>query len=333
MGKKKKVTISSIAKELNVSAISVSRALSNQPGVSDELRKKIVAKAKELGYKKRKCNEKINVLVLIKRRYVADNSNFSYMVQGIENHIKKSGAEFTVEFIEPDKQKELVLPYNLERNKDINGVILLGKFDPEYVSFINSVVTSVLVFNGISDKVVCDHVYYNFNRIGYQAAEYLIKKGHRKIGMVGSEGKYNQRFLGMCRALDDYQVPLYERYIIPTKEELADRLDELVKANDLPTAFICRSDHLAFRLIKYLHEHGLSVPDDVSVIGSGNTDMAQIAIPALTTFDLNIEFACEVAVNTLLNHIMAEHNPSCTTYIDGFLVERDSVRTIEEGAI
>jgi LacI family transcriptional regulator len=98
--KNNKITINDIAETLGISTISVSRALSGQAGVSEELRGKIIGKAKDLGYVKTKNKEDINILVLHQRPYMQDNSNFSYKVQGIEKALQNIGAEYSVEFVE-----------------------------------------------------------------------------------------------------------------------------------------------------------------------------------------------------------------------------------------
>ena len=105
-------------------------------------------------------------------------------------------------------------------------------------------------------------------------------------------------------------------------------MGELISQQDLPTAFICNSDYTALRLIKFLHQHGVGVPSAVSVIGSGNHDMASMSIPGLTSFDLSIEHASRLVVQTLLNHIRQPELPWITLYVDTKLVERESVRNI-----
>ena len=88
-----KITISDIAKNIGVSTISVSRALSGQSGVSYELRSKILIIAKEMGYLKVKNNADINILVLHQKPFIQDRSNYSQMVQEIEKVIQRLGCE------------------------------------------------------------------------------------------------------------------------------------------------------------------------------------------------------------------------------------------------
>jgi LacI family transcriptional regulator len=88
--KTKKVTITDIAKAMGLSPVSISRALSNQAGISDELKVSIVRKAAEMGYIKPKKHTPARILVLHQKPYSHDNSNFSYMVQGIELALQKA---------------------------------------------------------------------------------------------------------------------------------------------------------------------------------------------------------------------------------------------------
>lgn len=335
MEKNTRVTINDIATSLNISAISVSRALANQPGVSNELRKKIVNKARELGYKRSKCNAKISILVLIRRRYIADQSNFSHLVENLESHIKKVGAEFTLEIVDSEKQDELVLPYHLSHGKRCDGVILLGKFEDDYAHYVQQSVPHLLILNGGSDLLECNYVYYNFSRMGYRATEYLVNKGHTKIGYLGLNGTHSRslRFYGVHKALQKFNLDIDQKFVINTKEDYPTHINKLIKNHDLPSAFICHSDRIALKLVKLLYENGISVPQDVSVVGSGNTDMSSITIPALTTFEVNIPHVCEVAVTTLIDQINEKTKVCRTIYVDSFLVERDSVRELSAGEV
>lgn len=329
VSKHTKVTISKIAESLNVSPITVSRALSNQPGVSNELRQKIIKKAKELGYKRCKKNDKVSILFLIRHRYVADHSNFSQLVEGIESSTKKKGANLAIEFVDAEKRDELVLPESLIQGKNFSGVILLGKFEDAYAANVQQVVPNMLILNGGLDLLDCNYVYYNFYRIGYRAAEYLIDNGHSRIGLIGSQRSHgkNMRYFGMLNAIQAHELEFNNEFLI-TREGMNAEITQLIDKENLPTAFICQSDHVAMKLIKLLHEREINVPQDVSVIGSGNSEISSITIPEITTFEVNIPVVCEVAVKTLLEQIGVEKQICRTTYIDASLIERDSVRVL-----
>lgn len=330
MVKKDKVTISQIAEMLDVSPITVSRALANQPGVSDELRQAIIAKAKELGYKRCKSCGSLNILLLIRHRYTADNSNFSLLVEGIQAEVHQRGSELTIEFVEAEKQEQLALPNSLAKGQRFDGVILLGKFDDQYARIVQQIVPNLVIVNGGRDTLPCSYVYFNYGRIGYLAAEYLIKKGHTRIGFVGSDQSHSRelKYYGMVSALAQCGITAEPRLALSSKEDLRQQLEALISANELPTAFVCQSDRVALKLIKILHECQTAVPDQVSVIGSGNTEMSTISIPELTTFEINIPTVCELAVDTLFDQISGKVQVCRTIYVDAQLVERASVKDL-----
>ncbi|NLL42804.1 MAG: LacI family transcriptional regulator [Firmicutes bacterium] len=325
----KKVTIAQIAEALGVSSISVSRALSGSPGVSDELRGRIKEKAAELGYKRGRKKTK-NVLLLIKRKFEADSSNFSLLVQSLEHYIRAYGMDFSMEFVAREKQEENELPKNLRKGHSIDGIILLGQFVDEYIALLQKHVPKMVILNGTSDQVEADFVYFNFNRSGYQATRYLLDRGHTQIGLIGVEGRFNtcQRLNGYRKALAQAEIALNPNHVIDALEGLEEGVGEMIAANNLPSAFVCNSDRTAMRLIKYLHDRGISVPEQVSVVGSGNMEVASWVIPPLTTFDLNLDHACQVAAKRLLARIEQPELPEVVIFVNPDLVERKSVQHV-----
>ena len=325
-----KVKISDIAKELEVSTISVSRALAGQAGVSDELRSKILIKAKEMGYFKSKNNEDIKILVLHQKPFIQDSSNYSKMVQGIEKAIQEKKCEYDLQFVDKERQEDLYLPCKLQKGSNFDGIIFIGRFNSEYVNFISSKIKNQVFYTGYSPSFDCDSVWYNFNNGGYKQCECLIKKGHTKIGFLGDSSIYKnkEKVLGITSALEDYKLPTIDELFI-YEENFEEKVIEVINSKDAPTAIICQWDYTAVKLIKFLYEKGIKVPDDISVIGSGNTDMSSLSIPALTTLELNIDYACEVAIELLLKRISKPEKPYENITINSVLVERDSIKIIK----
>lgn len=328
--KSERTTMSDIAKALAISNISVSRALAGQEGVSEKLRSKILMTASEMGYLKTRSSGDKRILVLHQKPFIQDSSNYSHMVQGIEKALQAVGCEYDMEFVDKNRQEKLYLPNKVAKGTSFDGTIFIGGFENSYVKFIASKIKNQVFYTGYSPSVSCDSVWYNFNNSGYKQCEYLIKKGHKRIGFIGSSSAYinQEKVLGIEAALEEHALPVRDDFFIYVAENFEQKVDELLLDSEGPSALICQWDYTAIKLIKYLYEKGVKVPEDLSVIGSGNTEMASLSIPALTTLELHIDYACECAVELLLRRIEEPAKPYETILINNTLVERDSVKTI-----
>lgn len=328
--KNNKIGISDIAKALNISTMSVSRGLSGKNGISEDLRNKIEQKAKEMDYLKQKNDATINILVLHQKPFIQDNSNFSTMVQGMEKAVQQTKVEYSIEFVDKINQNNIYLPCKLSKGNSFDGVIFIGRFNEAYTQYIKQKIKNQVFYTGYSPSYDYDSVWSNFNNGGYKQCEYLIKKGHRNIGFIGNTDFFRnkERLLGITSALEDYKIPIREELLLNSDIDSEKNIIDLIKKDVKPTAIICQWDFTAIKLIKFLHENGISVPHDISVIGSGNTEMSTLCLPSLTTLDLHIEYSCEVAVALLLKRIANSHKPSENIAINSTLIERDSVKSI-----
>lgn len=329
----RKVTLSEIATALGVSIVSVSRALSEQPGVSEELKTKIIEKANELGYFRIKKNEPLKILVLYQQTdsEISGSNNISEKLQSLAKALQATNTYYHIEFVSKSSQSMKVMPYNLSQGYHFDGAVLIGNFDLEYVSIIREKIRHILFFTNYTPASHFDCVWYDFNRAGYQACQYLIQNGHREIGFFGNNAllRNTLKVSGVSMALKEHQITFDQKLIVDHNGDYQETIQELLKSKNPPTAFICDYDRTALELIKFLHTLGIIVPDDISIIGSGNTEISQLSIPALTTFDVNIEYACNVAVTTLLKRINCPEKPYENIAILSDLIERDSVRNLD----
>lgn len=328
--KSRKTNISDIAKTLNISTMSVSRALSGKVGISEDLRSKVFEKAKEMGYTKHKINAAINILILHQKPFLQDNSNFSAMVQGIEKSIQNTNVEYSIEFVDKVSQDNMYLPIKLSKGNNFDGVLFIGRFNDDYAQYIKQKINNQVFYVGYSPSYDYDCVWFNFNNGGYKQCEYLIKKGHRNIGFLGNMDVFRnkERLLGMTSALEDYKIPIHEEFYINSDIDFQKSVDDLMCKKDKLTAIICELDSTAIKLMNFFNENGISVPRDISIIGSGNTEMSTLSLPPLTTLDLNIQYSCEAAVALLLKRITNPEKPNENVTINSTLVERESVKSI-----
>lgn len=326
-----KIKLSDIAKKLGISTISVSRALSGQEGVSQELRDKVLLKANEMGYARAKSPEQTRVLVLHQRPFIQDNSNFSHIMQGIEKALKDAGCEYDMEFADKNTQGDLSLPNKLQKGITYDGMILIGNFENTYMELVTRKINNYVCYAGYSPSRDSDGIWYNFNNSAYRQCEYLINKGHKRIGYLGNSRGYvsKEKVLGISTALENHNIPVSEEFFVYA-EEYEKTVYDLVQSGQGPTAFICQWDYTAIKLIKFLHDKGIRVPEDISVMGHGNTEMSALCIPALTTMELSIDYACESSVALLFKRLGRTDKPRENILINCTLVERDSVRSMVE---
>jgi LacI family transcriptional regulator len=330
--KYEKITISDIAKTLDISIVSVSRALAGQPGISSALKEKILARAKEMGYRKTPKSTPANILVLHQKPYLMDRSNSSLLLQEIEKALQNANLDYHMEFIDKLSQERLEPPYKLSKGSNFAGVLFIGRFEVAYLNLIRESIKNVTLVTGYSAAWDCDIIRHNFTHAGYRQCEYLIKKGHTRIVFLGDLQLFHnqERLLGIMAAYRDHKLPMEQLSCWDSLAQNPAKLDKLFASQARPTAVICNFDHTAIELVKLLHQKNITVPNALSLIGWGNTEMANLAIPALTTMDLNIEYLCEVAVNTILQRINRPDQPYRTIGILSRLVERDSVQVYQE---
>lgn len=169
----------------------------------------------------------------------------------------------------------------------------------------------------------------------YEAVQYLISCGHRRIAFLSRNmlGEDKIRFHGYLRAMHDAGLPADEKdmllgYSVKTKQRIS--YDKLVERIRTYTAVFCCSDTTAIRLINTLEEHGIHVPDDISVIGFDDNSVAGLSRPSLTTVHQDISEKGRLAIQLLMQmidgNVPKKHNILLPTH----LVKRKSVRKILE---
>ena len=148
-----KMSMEEIAKMFGVSKVTVSKALNDKAGVSDDLRNKIKAKAEELGYRINstarglKTNRNYNVGIIIPSRYVgSDNSYYFGVYIKIVTQLTQMGYSSILEVIQPQKEKELTYP-DIYTDRKIDGLIVMGQLSDEYLSLFEELDIPVIFFD------------------------------------------------------------------------------------------------------------------------------------------------------------------------------------------
>lgn len=329
----KQVTLIDIAKACGTSNVTVSKALTDKKGVSDELRRKIKETAQQMGYvpprseSRRKDDHMVGVL--IPEKFMNPNGSFYWgLYNSLVNTFKKHGYFCVIEILSEQEEHELTMPMFIT-NKKVTSLISLGQLNEEYALRLKETgIPMVMLDYYIADSDV-DAVVTNGYVGGYELASYLIKCGHTEIGFIGTvkaTSSIFDRYMGYMKAMLENGLTVRSEWTLDDRDEKA--FTEIVFPEKLPTAFVCNCDETAYYAIRLLSERGISVPDDISVVGYDNYLISEVCNPAITTIDVDSELMAAKAVETLLSRLAQPDEPSQTITISGELIVKDSVKSI-----
>ena len=324
--------MSDIAREMGVSTVSVSKALSGKDGVSDEVREQIKKKAEEMGYrynsiaKNMKDGVSNNIGVLVSERFFSDNAFYYELYQKVVKEFGKSNYSCILEMVSRMDEKRGKLPNMIVNNK-IDGLVILGQMKNRYIEKIMEVdIPSIFLDfydeHNVVDSVVSDGVYGS-----YLLTNYLIKKGHKKIGFVGdvhATSSILDRYIGYYKSLVQNDLEIRSEWIINDRDEDGQFI-HMCTAEEMPDAFVCNCDESAYRFVNQLKDEGYRVPEDISVVGFDDFIYARLCDPMLTTFRIDLKMMSEVAVDAMIRKINDENYRIGRKVISGELVIRDSV--------
>lgn len=334
-----KVRISDIARQSGVSTATVSLALNNKSGVSEETRLRVLKVAEELDYPIKpntmpgKRNRLATVGMVVKTDPIPPQANpfYSKVIVGIEDVCRRNGINLLFATLPVDENNRPVEIPQLLYNEKMDGLLMVGTFVDETITSVSGRRTPPIVLvDGYSNTESYDTVISDNFHASYQAVEYLIKKGHHHIGLVGSEMEcypsLKERRNGYLRALKENE--LTDVYIANFNINTSHGYQEtacLIKEHPQISALFCINDDVAAAAIRAVHDQGKRVPEDISIIGYDDTYIAANARPALTTMRVDTVSMGRAAVHLLSLRIDNPESARMTLTIYPTLVERESV--------
>lgn len=315
-----RTTLYEIAQTAGVSISTVSRVLNNdkQKPASPATAEKVLRIARELGYINdtavSKNQTKSLVCILVSPSDSFNNYFFSQILMGIQEESKRLGYELK-QTISTSTADIYPILDNLS-GQDFDGIILLGRLTRDIMDRFKQL-TANIIYAGLNspqakiDEIICD---------AYTAAacatEYLIDCGFKTIGFIGtipSEGTdiiNEHRFKAFCDTLAAHSFPLDMaccRNIMLTADHAYAAVKDLISCQKLPEGIICADDYPAIGAISALHDYGYKIPQDISIIGLADIDIAQFISPRLTTVRVVKRELGEFAVKILDDRIAGRH--------------------------
>lgn len=336
-----RVNMLDVARLANVSKSTVSRAMKNDPRISEETRQAVASAVKQLNYKTNVLMQSLlttrtgNIGVLLP---AISNSFWSIILTAIENCAYQAGINVMYMNTHGNEEKEKA-GLNQLIEKRVDGIIITPS--PEnldrqhFVELLNSQIPFVILDRSFSDLAV-NYVYSDDYKGSYLATEHLIKLNHQRIGHIGgatsvSSGK--DRLQGYLDAMIEHRMPINKDYIICThfynmEQYGYDSTMNLLQLKQRPTAIFAETDEAARGVYRAIFERGLRIPEDISVVGYANLDFAEYLRVPLTTVEQPARTLGESAFNLLLKHINDSEAEKETVVLPTKLIVRQSTRMI-----
>lgn len=324
--------MSDIANALNVSTVTVSRALAGKDGVGEAMRESILRAAESMGYQpKLPVKAQLNgetVGILLSCRFIGKGHTFYWdLYECVLESLSENDAFGILETVKLSDEEEVNLP-RLVRSGRVQALLLIGQMGPRYQQALAASKLPMVQLDAYSagfqmDTVISDG-YYGM----YTMTDYLLRQGHRKIayvGAVGTTSSITDRYFGYCRALQEWGIAVRQDWVLPDRKEHERVL--LQFPEDMPTAFVCNCDSVAQKLIRRLNEQNLRVPEDVSVVGFDGFLPSPMS-PSLVTYAVDMEGMARASVKQLIDRLAKPGKPPELCIVPGHFQEGNSVKRI-----
>ena len=292
-----KTTIYDIAKKLNITAATVSRALNDNATISLKTKKLVLKTAASMNYKQNRLAQSLrsgksnNVGVIVPR---IDSNFYASVIRGIEDELNPKGYHVIICQTHEDPKRETENIHTLI-DAQVDGILMAVTDDSDETkdSFRSVLKKNVpliffdrtINFDGVSTVTVDD-----FNG-SYLTTKHLINQGCKNIAHLArnqSLDLFKNRFLGYKQALLDNGITFKEEYVIPIKSSLEsgkEAIEILLQLNNPPDAIFSSSDFAALGVIQELKERNISIPNEFCVAGFSNEPFTKFMELSITSVD------------------------------------------------
>jgi LacI family transcriptional regulator len=296
---RRKVTLKQIAKELDVSISTVSKSLRDSPEISEDTRVKVQAFAKLYNYKPNNIalslkNKKTKTIGIIIPEIV--HHFFATVISGIEQVANESGYNVIVCLSDESFDKEVI---NMEMlaNGSTDGFIMSlsketqQKKDIHHLQEVINQGMPIVLFDRISNEIMCDKVIIDDQLAAYEATNFLISKGLKRIALLTtvdyvSVGKL--RTDGYLNVLHDHGIDVDDSLIVRIEdtEQCDEKINELLE-NQSVDAILAVNELFAVTAMKLAMSKGIKIPEDLSVVAFTDGIISKYSTPTITTISQN----------------------------------------------
>ncbi|MER3375457.1 MAG: LacI family DNA-binding transcriptional regulator [Allomuricauda sp.] len=335
-----KITLKDIARELEVSISTVSKALKNSEEISRDTKEKVQAFAKLYNYKPN------NIAISLKNKRTKNigvvipdivHHFFTTVIRGIEKYANARGYNVIVCLSEESFDKEVI---NMEMlaNGSIDGFIMSlssetqQKADYNHLKEVTEQGIPVVLFDRITNEIDCDKVIIDDELGAYMATKRLIDEGRKKIALITTDDYLSvskARTMGYRKALIESGLGVDESRILKlsSMEMDEERIKDFFETQKVD-AVLCVNEIFAVYSMRLAQEKGLKIPEDISFIGFTDGFLSKYAYPSLTVVAQHGEKMGEISAQMLIDKVEGEKEEEetfQTKTLEPTLVIRDSI--------
>lgn len=325
-------TVEDIVRESGVSRSTVFRFL-NGSNVRPEARKSILETMEKLKFRSETVNRLNNYTIEIS---ISNNfetfKGFSDVVQGIMQRTGEMGLSVNLCVRTGSDIKSYYSKWdNKEKNR---GIIVIGKEtadeEEEAGMFLEKDIPHVFV-NRIFETDSISWVSVDIKKAAFDAVEYLISLGHKKIAVVGQPERLaidKNKIAGLMEAMKSHGIPADKRYIreAEDEEEFDALVSEILSMKDRPTAFFAICDSHAMKIMHIASKLGIRIPEDMAVMGMDNVISSEYFRPSLSTVHIPFKKMGILAVDNIIQLISDPEITNIRTTVSHRLVIRESTQ-------
>lgn len=318
--KNTRITLKDLAKDLNLSPSTISRALQNHPAISDSTKKRVQKMAEDLGFTpnsiassfRKKKTQSIGVIVPR-----IDIHFHSLVISGIEEFAYNNGYNVTIFQSKDSLKREKEIVKTLQ-NKMVDGVIVCLGIETKTSEHFKKIIKlgiPLVFYDRVPTDFDANKIIINDFESAYLATEHLIKNGCKRIGHISgcqTTHIFKARLDGYKAALKHYKLPIEDSLILFTNnlsyEEGAHCAETYLKSEKLPDGIFCANDYTAVSVIQVFRKAEIKIPEDVAIVGFSNYPISKIIEPHLTTINDRAFQMGEAATKLLIRQIEEKDN-------------------------
>ncbi|WP_117233234.1 HTH-type transcriptional repressor PurR [Vibrio maerlii] len=331
-------TIKDVARLAGVSTTTVSHVINKTRFVAEATQEKVMEAVKELNYapsavaRSLKCNTTRTIGMLVTQ---STNLFFSEVIDGVESYCYRQG--YTLILCNTggiyEKQRDYI---QMLAEKRVDGILVMCSDLTEELREMldrHSDIPKVIMDWG-PESSQADKIIDNSEEGGYLATKYLVEKGHTDIACLSGHFEKLacvERIAGYRRALGEANIDVNEDWILEGNFECDTAVlvaDKIANMDKRPTAVFCFNDTMALGLMSRLQQRGIRVPEDISVIGYDNIELAEYFSPPLTTVHQPKRRVGKTAFEILLERIKNKEHDKRIFEMHPEIVERATVKDL-----